>query len=197
MDLGASYKLTSNIDFSSGLAVGGRYPGMWSASGFSPIGDYSNQFVGSFDGQGRVISNLAINLPSTNYVGLFGYTSAAATLSNVSLQAATMTGLKLRRKSWPACRLGTISNASATGAVAATGYGGGLAGESRTGSIANSSAAVTVTGLTTTSSSMGGLIGWNNGGGTIQDSYATGNVTAGTGGTRAGGLTGQNDGSHT
>ena len=92
--------------------------------------------------------------------------------------------------------LGTISNASATGAVAATGYGGGLAGESQ-GSIANSSAAVTVTGLTTTSSSMGGLVGWNNGGGTIQDSYATGNVTAGTGGTRAGGLTGQNNGAHT
>ena len=40
MDLGASYKLASNIDFSSGLAVGGRYPGMWSASGFSPIGSF-------------------------------------------------------------------------------------------------------------------------------------------------------------
>ena len=39
MDLGASYRLASNIDFSSGLAVGGRYPGMWSASGFSPIGN--------------------------------------------------------------------------------------------------------------------------------------------------------------
>jgi hypothetical protein len=63
------------------------------------------------------------------------------------------------------------------------------------GSIANSSAAVTVAGLTTTSSSMGGLAGWNNGGASIQDSYATGNVTAGTGGTRAGGLAGQNNGS--
>ena len=41
MDLGASYRLASNIDFSSGLAVGGRYPGMWSASGFSPIGNFT------------------------------------------------------------------------------------------------------------------------------------------------------------
>ena len=102
---------------------------MWSPTGFSPIGNSSTQFTGSFDGQGHVISNLAINLPSTNFVGLFGYSSAAATLSNVSLQAATMTV--------PNCvgilagqSLGTISNASATGAVAARGYGGGLAGES-------------------------------------------------------------------
>ena len=78
MDLGASYRLASNIDFSSGLAVGGKYPGMWSSSGFSPIGNYSTQFAGSFDGQGRVISNLAINLASTNYVGLFGYTTPEA-----------------------------------------------------------------------------------------------------------------------
>jgi hypothetical protein len=34
MDLGASYRLTSNIDFSSGLAAGGKYPGMWSPDGF-------------------------------------------------------------------------------------------------------------------------------------------------------------------
>ena len=115
-----------------------------------------------------------------------------STLSNVSLQAATVTGLN-RVGILAGQSLGTISNASATGAVTARGYGGGLAGESQ-GSIANSSAAVTVTGLTTTSSSMGGLVGWNNGAGTIQDSYATGNVTAGTGGTRAGGLTAQNNG---
>ncbi|KRR04069.1 hypothetical protein CP49_12985 [Bradyrhizobium valentinum] len=193
MDLNASYRLTSNIDFSSGLAVGGKYPGMWSASGFSPIGDYSNQFAGSFDGQGRVISNLAIDLPSTNHVGLFGYVGAGAALSNVSLQAATIAGAA-RVGSLVGLSRGTISNASATGTVTAGSYGGGLAGES-SGSVANSWAAVTVAGTTTTSSSMGGLIGWNNAGGTIQDSYAIGNVTAGTAGTRAGGLAGNNNGS--
>ena len=40
---------------------------MWSSSGFSPIGDYSNPFAGTFDGQGRVISNLSIDLSSTNF----------------------------------------------------------------------------------------------------------------------------------
>jgi hypothetical protein len=192
MDLGAGYKLAANVDFSSGLAVGGKYPGMWGSTGFSPIGDLSSPFTGTFDGQGHVISNLAINLPSTSYVGLFGYTTATSTLSNVSLQAATVTGLN-RVGILAGMSLGTISNVSATGAVAATGYGGGLAGESQ-GSIANSSAAVTVAGTATTSSPMGGLVGWNNGAGIIQDSYATGNVTAGTGNTRAGGLAGQNNG---
>jgi filamentous hemagglutinin family protein len=105
MDLSASYRLASNIDFSSGLAAGGKYPGMWSSSGFSPIGDYSNQFAGSFDGQGHVISNLSINLPSTDHVGLFGYTAAGSALSNVSLQAATVAGGRASA-SWPACRGG-------------------------------------------------------------------------------------------
>ena len=118
MNLDASYRLTSNIDFSGGLAVGGKYPGMWSSSGFSPIGDLSTQFTGSFDGQNHVISNLTINLPSTNYVGLFGYTTASATLSNVSLQAATVTGLN-RVGILVGQSMGTISNASATGAVSA------------------------------------------------------------------------------
>ncbi|MEH2554520.1 filamentous hemagglutinin family protein [Bradyrhizobium algeriense] len=193
MNLDVSYTLASNIDFSSGLAVGGKYPGMWSASGFSPIGDYSNQFAGGFDGQGRVISNLAIDLPSTNYVGLFGYAGAGAALSNVSLQAATVAGAA-RVGILAGMSRGTISNASATGTVTAGGYGGGLAGES-SGSVASSWAAVAVAGTTTTSSSMGGLIGWNNVDGTIQDSYAIGNVTAGTAGTRAGGLAGNNNGS--
>ena len=191
MNLDAGYRLTSNIDFSGGF-VGGKYPGMWSPTGFSPIGNLSTRFTGSLDGQNHVISNLTIDLPSANYVGLFGYTTATSTLSNVSLQAATVTGLN-RVGTLAGQSLGTISNASATGAVTAGGYGGGLAGESQ-GSIANSSAAVTVTGLTAASSSMGGLVGWNNGPGIIQDSYATGNVAAGSGGTRAGGLTAQNNG---
>lgn len=193
MDLGASYTLASNIDFSSGLAAGGKYPGMWSSSGFSPIGDFSSPFAGSFDGQGRVISNLSINLPSTDYVGLFGYAAAGAALGNVSMQAATVAGAA-RVGVLAGMSRGTISNASATGTVTSGNYGGGLAGES-SGAVADSWAAVTVAGSTTASSSMGGLVGWNNAGGIIQDSYATGNVTSGTAGTRAGGLAGNNNGS--
>ncbi|ANW01474.1 beta strand repeat-containing protein [Bradyrhizobium icense] len=193
MDLGASYTLARDIDVGPALAaVGGKYPGMWSQAGFSPIGDLSNQFTGNFDGQGHVISNLMINRSSTNYVGLFGYSSAGAALRNVSLQTATIAGAA-RVGTLAGLAKGPVSNASATGTVMANSYGGGLLGENG-GSLANSWAAVTVAGTTASSSSMGGLSGWNNGG-TIQDSYATGNAMAGTGGTRAGGLAGQNNGS--
>jgi filamentous hemagglutinin family protein len=167
----------------------------WNAgAGFSPIGSsQSNLFTGSFDGQNHVISNLAINLPTTTYVGLFGYTAASAALSNVSLQAANITGLD-RVGILAGLSTGIIRNASANGTVAAENYSGGLAGENR-GSITNSSAAATVAGATTAGFSMGGLTGWNNAGASIQDSYATGNVTAGSVTSRAGGLTGTNNGS--
>ena len=51
---------------------------------FQPIGKNETlSFQGIFDGQGHIISNLALNLSSV-YVGLFGYT-AGATIKNVVL----------------------------------------------------------------------------------------------------------------
>ncbi|MGI6589454.1 MAG: hypothetical protein ACOX1V_02200 [Candidatus Iainarchaeum sp.] len=40
--------------------------------GFEPVGKDNLHFVGSFDGGGYTISNLMINRPQTNRVGLFG-----------------------------------------------------------------------------------------------------------------------------
>ena len=41
---------------------------------FEPIGtDYSNPFLGVFDGQGHVISNLEVESSTSEYFGLFGY----------------------------------------------------------------------------------------------------------------------------
>ena len=42
-------------------------------------------FSGIFDGLGNTISNLTINLPSANYVGLFGYVGAGSVIRNVGL----------------------------------------------------------------------------------------------------------------
>ncbi len=222
MDLGANYKLTSNIDFSSGLAVAGKYPGMWSSSGFSPIGDPSLQFTGGFDGQGRAIRNLAIDLPSDAYVGLFGFIGTGGSVGNLSLQNATITGLgyvggvtgfnsgSISSVSVSGAITGTlrvgglvgqnnsnasISNASASGTVAATtGYAGGLVGVNL-GRISGSFATVDVSGNGSSTAPFGGLVGWNNSASSvIQNSYATGAVSSGTGSTRTGGLVGQNNG---
>ena len=71
MNLDASYRLTSNIDFSGGLC--GRQVS-WHVVADWLLADrrFVHPVHGSLDGQNHVISNLTINLPSTNYVGLFG-----------------------------------------------------------------------------------------------------------------------------
>jgi len=46
-------------------------------SGFDPIGDISNKFLGVFDGNGYLISDLTINRPTESYVALFAYVSGA------------------------------------------------------------------------------------------------------------------------
>ena len=45
--------------------------------GLSPIGNDSKMFTGRYNGNYKTISNLIINRPNTDYVGLFGYTNSA------------------------------------------------------------------------------------------------------------------------
>ena len=71
---GTTVFLDADLDFSGGLS-----------EQFEPIGkDYNRYFQGTFDGQGRIISNLAMNF-SSEYVGLFGYSTA--TIRNVVLDS--------------------------------------------------------------------------------------------------------------
>ena len=66
------------------------------AMGFEPIGEDSTPFLGKFDGQNHVITNLHIDRPQQDYVGLFGYVSgvigAGATISNIGLEGGSITG---------------------------------------------------------------------------------------------------------
>jgi len=52
----------------------------------------ANPFSGIFDGSGHTISNLTINRPATDYVGLFGITSAASAIWNVGLIGGGVSG---------------------------------------------------------------------------------------------------------
>ena len=54
---------------------------------FEPVGAFEpNYFSGTFDGQGHIIRNLAIN-SSSQYVGLFGYSNSETILKNVVLDS--------------------------------------------------------------------------------------------------------------
>ena len=48
---------------------------MNTCAGWAPIGDNSSRFEGVFDGNGFKITNLYINRPTTDNVGLFGSVS--------------------------------------------------------------------------------------------------------------------------
>lgn len=77
-DLDAYYALANDIDCSDTIN--------WnSGAGFDPIGDSLNLFIGTLDGQNKIISNLFINRTGEDYVGLFGYADISATVQNIGL----------------------------------------------------------------------------------------------------------------
>lgn len=59
--------------------------------GFDPIGDLDNPFTGSMQFAGYVISNLVINRPTEDYVGLFGVTQDAI-FHNVNIVDSSVVG---------------------------------------------------------------------------------------------------------
>ena len=72
---GTTVFLDADIDFSGDLS-----------DELEPIGTYTNNFKGTFNGQGHTISNLAMKSSSSRYVGLFGY-SRYATIRNAVLDS--------------------------------------------------------------------------------------------------------------
>lgn len=58
---------------------------------WSPIGAYPALFSGSVEGNNNIISNLWINLPDSDFVGLFGYTSTSS-FSNIHIDTAHIIG---------------------------------------------------------------------------------------------------------
>ena len=78
-DLIAYYVLGNDID---ATATSGWNDG----AGFESIGTEASSFKGSFDGKGYKITNLYINRPGTDYVGLFGYVGSGGVIENVGLE---------------------------------------------------------------------------------------------------------------
>ena len=182
--------------------------------GFRADREPAPAFTGNFDGQGHTISNLFINRPSGQYVGLFGYNGASATVSNLGLLNVSITGntavggvvgenhgtitgvytsgsvtaTNAGAGGIVGYNYGSLSNVYSTSAVSApTIYAGGIAGLSL-GNISQAYATGPVSG----GSNVGGLVGYS--GGSVSQSYATGAVS---GTSNVGGLVGYNGGSIT
>lgn len=78
------YKQTEDINAPS-------TSGWDSGAGFTPIGNDSEGFFGSYDGQNHTIDGLYINRSSTNYVGFFGRLQSG-TIQNLGVTNVNITG---------------------------------------------------------------------------------------------------------
>jgi len=88
-DLSAYYELGNNLDEDTD-----GYDDYNTGEGWKPIGDSDNEFNGTFDGQNYIISDLYINRPEEDNVGLFGNTfrSPEGIVENIGLEYVNVTG---------------------------------------------------------------------------------------------------------
>ena len=180
------YELSANLDFDtdgSGATnvVGDTY---WNdGAGWEPIGSADAPYTAAFEGNGRTLSNLFINRPTADGVGLFGEVEleGSAFISGVGLVNVDVTGQDAVGSLVGKSIYAGVVGSHATGRVTGGDRVGGLIGES-SGNVIDSHTAVRVSG----DEVVGGVIGHHilN---RISTSYATGAVS----GTNAvGGLVG-------
>ena len=183
------YELTANLDFDTGTK-GVRTDDTYhnSGAGWDSIDD----FAGTFNGNGHIISNLFINQPSSNDHGLFGETDTGSNITGVGLHNPDVTGQHGVAPLIGIMRGGTATaNFSLGGSVTGQWAVGGLVGNKEGGTV---EASYSNTAVVSNANSVGGLVGNQSGGSssTVKNSYAYGAVS-GTN-THIGGLVGNNSG---
>ena len=148
---------------------------------YTPIGDSSHSFYGTFDGQGHTISGINVNLPD-NFVGLFG-SCLDGYIKNLTVANSTFTG-KLLVAAIAAFGAPTASVENCVVASDVTVSGnetvGGIVGEGMT--VNGCISAATVSGT----SYVGGIVGINGSsvgynGGTVSNCLYLGTAVSGTG----------------
>jgi filamentous hemagglutinin family protein len=174
MNLTAAYTLARDIDAAE--SAGTNASGIWSTAGFVPVGSYTTQFTGTFDGLGHTISGLSVNRPTTDYNGMFGYTSGS-TLTRVGFLGGSITGRDYSGGLVGEANNTIISLSYATGNISGANTVGGLVGYAHDNSSILRSYATGVVTVPGTGNTAGGLVGQAYGITTISESYATGNVS--------------------
>ena len=118
-----------------------------SIDNWTPIGNSTNYFWGDFDGNGYTISNLTINRPDEDFVGLFGWTGMYAT---------------------------TIQNLHVNGSIIGGDETGGIIGRGTSATtIKNCYTDIEVQG----SNYVGGIVGFKVSSSALENCYSIGNIT--------------------
>lgn len=204
---GVYFELMNNIDCSDTIN--------WdSGDGFLPIGSTYDDFAGDFDGGGFTISDLYIDRSGDDNVGLFGLTTSASNIHDLTLVDAVITG-DSEVGTLVGDNTGDVTNVTVTNTdvttsgyyvggmvgysgagdftnVHVTGYlyaddeeGGGIIGQYDGGTLSNCS----FSGTLETYYESGGIIGENEGPVTIHRCFSEGTITAGD--TDTGGIVGE------
>ena len=150
---------------------------------WTPIGNSSQPFTGTLDGDGHSVSGIYIN-SGTDYQGLVGVLGSGGTLQNLGVKASYIKGSNFVGGVCGMNMMGNVINCYNSGSVAGTGgYVGGLCGENYA-TVTNCYNSGSVAG----SEGVGGLCGYNDG--TVTNCYNTGSVE---GDYSVGGVCGYND----
>jgi len=217
-DLDDYYFLMNDLDSTTAGYEELASPTANGGNGWQPIGNFTDSFTGTFDGQGYEIRDLFINRRDKYFVGLFSFVGEGGRIEDIGVVNAIVTGYD-NVGGLVGWSYGTVSDSYSTGSVTGTesahepgdvgGVGGVVGINAGNVSHCYSTGSVTgyevvgglvgysygtvsdsySTGSVTGNEAVGGLVGFNHYGGTVSNSHSTGTVT---GGASVGGLVGFN-----
>jgi hypothetical protein len=185
-DLTEDYVLGNDIDCTGHDPDG-------DGSGLNPVGDFLNQFTGTFDGAGYTISGLTIDRSATDYVGLFASLNGA-TVENVTFASPNITGEdRVGVVAGYALGASTVQNITIdTPAISGATYVGGIFGHSPSGTSTFTDLHLISVDIDATGSYVGGVAGYvgsNTATSTMSNVAVTGSI-ASTDGMFHGGIVG-------
>jgi len=168
-------------------------------SAWTPIGDWSTRFTGTFDGGGRTITLGADVAVADDFAGLFGVIGVSGKVRNLTVAGnISVSGVDVIIGGIAGYNLGTIEKCAMLGDVIVTDGDrsnvGGIAGWSGTGStITNCYSLGAINANGSEYNYVGGIAGRGQGGAIITNCYSLGNITASGGSTRnsVGGIAGE------
>ena len=195
------YKLGNDISLSAYSSGAG-----WEPIGINVSTTDMRPFLGVFDGDNKVITNLYINNTTQERVGLFG-TIMGGTVKNLGVENVNITSTTIVNAPSGVTRVGgvvgnnntgVVSNCYSTGSVYVTTtsdptsdtYAGGVVGFN-SGTVSNCYSTSSVFADANNESTAGGVVGGNNVDCSVSNCYSTGSVTSYS---SAGGVVGNNNG---
>lgn len=182
--LDGNFVLMNDLIFSAGdFEKGGNYYN--DSTGWNPLSTSDNVFKGQLNGKGHTIQNLYINLPDSNYVGLFGRIDSTR-IDSLGLINVNITGKDIVGSITGRLNYSTMYSCYCSGTISGNKYVGGLVGyiyNYSTVSISYNSANVSGTGEIT-----GGIVGYSNNHSTVSNCYNAGKIS---GISKVGGLIGE------